>query len=96
MTEPIQKLNLLDTQYADILANSSSPAFELRLVELGTDSTEARTKTDFITFLKRKPQTSEEWQELMDAWEAACGYRPDAKQLSLISAMLWDEKHEEE
>jgi hypothetical protein len=33
MTDPlIEPLDLLDTDYADILANSSDPSFELQLV----------------------------------------------------------------
>jgi hypothetical protein len=41
------QIELLDTDYADILANSSKPAFELQLIKLGVDLTEARTKTKF-------------------------------------------------
>jgi hypothetical protein len=34
---PIEQINLLDTDYADILANSSHPPFELQLVRLGIE-----------------------------------------------------------
>jgi hypothetical protein len=90
MTEPsIENLNLVDTDYADIIANSINPSFELNLVNLGLNPTEARTKTRFITLMKRKPETPEQWEELMNAWEEACGYRPSDEHFSLISQMLW-------
>jgi len=90
MTElPIEKLNLVDTDYADIIANSINPNFELNLVNLGLSLTEARTKTRFITLMKRKPEIPEQWEELMNAWEEACGYRPSDEQFSLISQMFW-------
>ncbi len=93
---PMEKLNLLDTEYADIIANSNSPRFELQLVTLGVDPTEARIKTRFITLLKHKPETLEEWEELMSVWEEACGYRPSAENINLISALLWDNQDENE
>ena len=52
---PIEQIDLLDTDYADILANSSHPAFELQLVRFGVDAAEARTKTNFLT--SRAPKT---------------------------------------
>jgi hypothetical protein len=92
MTEPpIEQLNLTDTDYADIIANSINPNFELSLVNLGLNPTEARIKTRFITLMKRKPETPEQWEELMNAWEEACGYRPSDEQFFLISKMLWKE-----
>ena len=51
---PIEQINLLDTDYADILA-SSDPSFELQLVRFGVDAAEARTKTNFLT--SRAPKT---------------------------------------
>jgi hypothetical protein len=57
MTDPpIEPLDLLDTNYADILAHSSShPAFEMQLVRFGVDAAEARIKTNFLT--SRTPKT---------------------------------------
>jgi hypothetical protein len=44
MTDPpIEQLDLLDTDYADILASSSYPALELQLLRLGIDRASART-----------------------------------------------------
>jgi hypothetical protein len=85
----IEQLNLLDTEYIDILANSSNPNFELELVKKGVDLTEARIKTEFITLAQHKPETPEQWQTFLDAWEQACGYRPDSKHLQLIENLFW-------
>jgi hypothetical protein len=87
---PLEQLNLLDTEYIDILANSSNPNFELELVKKGLDPTEARIKTLFITLAQQKPETPEQWQTFLDAWEQACGYRPDSTHLQLIENLFWN------
>jgi hypothetical protein len=46
---PLEQINLLDTDYADILAHSSHPSFEMQLVKSGINPSEARIKTNFIT-----------------------------------------------
>ena len=47
MTDPrIEQLDLLDTAYADILANSSYSALELQLLRLGIDWASARTTSN--------------------------------------------------
>ena len=56
---PLKQINLLDTDYADILANSSHPPFELQLVRLGIDPASARTATNFIALMRQKPDTPE-------------------------------------
>lgn len=85
----IEPLNVLDTDYADIVANSYNPVFELNIVKLGMSPAEARVKTKFVTLLSRKPQTQEEWDELFKAWEEACGYRPKPEHLELLARVLW-------
>jgi hypothetical protein len=77
---PIEALDLLDTDYADILANSSDPSFELQLVRFGVGAAEARIKTNFLTLVHQKPETPDEWAILTEAWEAACEYTPNSKQ----------------
>lgn len=52
---PIEPLDLLDTDYTDILANSRHPSFELQLVKSGIDPSEAHIKTNFLT--SRAPKT---------------------------------------
>jgi hypothetical protein len=52
---PIEQLDLLDTDYADILASSNYPALELQLFRLGIDPTQARTTSNFLA--SRAPKT---------------------------------------
>jgi hypothetical protein len=56
MTDPpIEQLDLLDTDYADILASSNYPALELQLLRLGIDPAKARTTSNFLA--SRAPKT---------------------------------------
>ncbi|MEG4007670.1 hypothetical protein QUA41_17420 [Microcoleus sp. Pol11C1] len=89
---PLEQIDLLDTDYADILANSSHPAFEMQLVRFGVDTAEARIKTNFLTLVRQKPQTPEEWAILTEAWEAACGYTPNTQDFQLIVELLWESR----
>jgi hypothetical protein len=43
---PIEPLDLLDTDYADIVASSRYPALELQLLRLGIDWASARTTSN--------------------------------------------------
>jgi hypothetical protein len=52
---PLEQINLLDTDYADILASSHHPSFKLQLVKLEINPSSARMKTNFIT--SRAPKT---------------------------------------
>jgi hypothetical protein len=52
---PLEPIDLLDTDYADILANSSYPALELQLLRIGVDSAGARTTSNFLA--SRAPKT---------------------------------------
>jgi len=52
---PLEPIDLLDTDYADILANSSHPSFELQLVRFGVNAASVRIKTNFLT--SRAPKT---------------------------------------
>lgn len=87
---PIEKLNLCDTQYADILLNSINPGFELGLIAQGVEPEEAGVKARFITLLSRKPETPEAWQELRKSWTETLGKEPTDKDFALISQILWD------
>ncbi|MFW6358038.1 MAG: hypothetical protein ACOC0N_02300 [Chroococcales cyanobacterium] len=92
MIQPhIEKINLLDTEYVDILMNSSSPGFEIRLIQLGVEPDEARLKTDFLTMLQHKPKTPSEWEKLLETWEKAYGYRPNTEHISRISKLIWED-----
>ena len=86
----LSPLDVLDTDYADILAHSSDPSFELQLVWFKVDAASARIKTNFLTLVRQKPETPEEWEVLTAAWEAACGYTPNSKDFQLIIELLWE------
>ncbi|MEG4585420.1 hypothetical protein QUA54_09405 [Microcoleus sp. MOSTC5] len=91
MTDPpIEPLDLLDTDCADILASSSYPALELQLVRFGVDTAEARIKTNFLTLVRQKPETPEEWAILTEAWEVACEYKPSIEDFRLLAEFLWE------
>jgi len=87
---PLEPLDLLDTDYADILANSSHPSFELQLVKSGIEPAKARTATNFIALMRQKPDTPEGWAALTEAWEEACGFEPELEHLQLLVQLLWN------
>jgi hypothetical protein len=87
---PLEQINLLDTDYADILANSSHPPFELQLVRSGIDPASARTATNFIALMRQKPDTPEGGAALTEAWEEACGFDPELEHLQLLVQLLWN------
>jgi hypothetical protein len=87
---PLEPIDLLDTDYADILANSSQPAFELQLVRFGVNAASARIKTNFITQVRQKPETPEQWATLTKAWEVACDYKPSVEDFRLLAEFLWE------
>jgi hypothetical protein len=89
---PLEPLDLLDTDYAGILANSSHPTFEMQLVRSGIDATKARTATNFIALMRQKPETREGWAALTKAWEAACGFEPELEHLQLLVQLLWHDQ----
>ena len=87
---PIEPLDLLDTDYADILGNSSLPSFELQLVKFGINPASSRTATNLIALMRQKPNTPEGWAALTKAWEEACGYKPSDEHFQLLSKLVWD------
>lgn len=87
---PIEQLDLLDTDYADILTSSSYPALELQLVRLGINPAQARTTTNFLTLVRQRSDTPASWAALAEAWEAGCGFEPNLEHLQLILELLWN------
>ena len=87
---PLEPLDLLDTDYADILANSSAPSFEMQLIKLGIDATEARTTTNFLTLVRQRSDTPASWEALAEAWEAGCGFELNLEHLQQILELLWN------
>ena len=87
---PLEPLDVLDTDYTDILAHSSHPAFELQLVRFRVDTAEARIKTNFITLVRQKPKTPEQWATLTEVWFVACEYKPNVEDFRLLPEFLWE------
>jgi len=87
---PIEPLDLLDTDYADMLANSSDPSFELQLVRFGVGAASARIKTNFFTLVRQKPKTPEQWATLTEVWFVACEYKPSVEDFRLLPEFLWE------
>jgi hypothetical protein len=81
---------LLDTDYAHILASSSHPSFELQLVKSGINPSEARIRTNFLTLVRQKPETLEQWATLTQAWEVACEYKSRVENFRLLAEFLWE------
>lgn len=76
--KPIQDLGITDTEYAALIAKGYEPVLERELIALGEDPDQARKLTRFVGLLKDKPpETEEDWEEFMAAWEDACGYKPN-------------------
>jgi hypothetical protein len=64
----------------------------MQLVRFGVDAAEARIKTNFLTLIRQKPETPKQWAALTAAWEAACGYTPNAQDFQLIVELLWESR----
>ena len=76
---PIHDLNMSDTEYAQLISKGYEPILERQLIALGEDPGKARSLTQFVGLLQDKPpETEPEWEELMSAWEDACGERLNA------------------
>jgi hypothetical protein len=91
MTDPpIEQLDLLDTDYADILASSNYPALELQLLRLGIDPARARTTSNFLALVRQKPNTPEQWAAITKAWEVGCGFEPELEDFQQIVELLWN------
>ena len=87
---PLEPIDLLDTDYADILANSSHSSFEMQLVKSGIDAASARIKTNFITLVPQKPETPEQWAVLTEAGFVVYEYKPSVEDFRLLPELLWE------
>ena len=84
-----EEINLLDTDYADIIANSPHAAIEMNLREWGADAEEARVQTQWLTVLSREPQTAEEEQRWIETWEEVTGRTISEQEFLALSRLLW-------
>ena len=86
---PIEKLNMLNTEYAQMLANSSGNDLDIQFMRLGINPTQARNQLRFLALMKRQPETIEATQELIDAWEAVWGCKPTKEDIQFIPRLMW-------
>jgi hypothetical protein len=72
MTEP-NDLNMLDTEYAALIASCYDPTIERQLIALGQNPSDARDMARFMGLItKATPQTDEEWEEFNAIWVDIC------------------------
>ncbi len=67
---PIHDLGMTDTEYATLAAFGYDPTLERMMIEAGSSPKEARLLTRIVGLVKDKPpETDEEWDEFLNAWE---------------------------
>lgn len=86
---PTEDFNLLDTDYADIIANSPKPDVEIHLREWGSEPEEARVQTQWLTVLSKQPQTREEEERWIDTWEEVTGRTISTEEFLALAELLW-------
>ncbi|MFW6296843.1 MAG: hypothetical protein ACOC04_06600 [Halothece sp.] len=86
---PSEDLQLLDTEYADIIANSPHPDVEINLRQCGNESEEARRQTQWLTVLSREPKTQEEEKRWIETWEEVTGRALSEQEFLKLYQLLW-------
>ena len=85
----LEDLQLLDTDYADILANSPQPDVEIHLRQWGAEAEEARMQTQWLTVLSREPKTQEEEKRWIETWEEVTGRVLSEQEFLKLYQLLW-------
>ena len=83
MTEPlIQNLDLLDTEYADAVAQGRDPIQEAKerliyqqIVAWENNPEDVEAKAIFLSLLGNPVVNDAQFEILISAWKDACGYR---------------------
>ena len=66
----IYNFDMMDTEYAQLIAQGYDPNLERKLVDLGESQEEARKLARIVGLTKDKPpETDQEWEEFMQVWE---------------------------
>ncbi|WP_080683975.1 hypothetical protein [Aphanizomenon flos-aquae] len=66
----IYNFDMMDTEYAQLIAQGYDPNLERELVDLGESQEEARKLARIVGLTKDKPsETDQEWDEFMQVWE---------------------------
>lgn len=84
-----EEIDLLDTEYADIMANSPHPDVEINLRQCGNESEEARRQTQWLTVLSREPKTQEEEKRWIETWEEVTGRALSEQEFLKLYQLLW-------
>jgi hypothetical protein len=88
--DEVEDLQLLDTDYADLIANSPQPNVEMNLRQWGAEAEEARIQTQWLTVLSREPKTPEEEEKWMETWEEVTGRTISEQEFLTLSRLLWN------
>ena len=65
----IYNFDMMDTEYAQLIAQGYDPNLERELVDLGESQEEARKLARIVGLTKDKPpETDQEWEEFMQVW----------------------------
>ena len=65
----IYNFDMMDTEYAQLIAQGYDPNLERELVDLGESQQEARKLARIVGLTKDKPpETDQEWDEFMQVW----------------------------
>ena len=86
---PTEEINILDTDYAEILANSPHPDVEINLRQGGAEAEEARMQTQWLTVLSREPKTQEEEEQWIETWEKVTGRLLSEQEFLNLYQLLW-------
>lgn len=84
-----EEISLLDTEYADIIANSPQPDVEINLRQGGAEAEEARRQTQWLTVLSREPKTQEEEEQWIQTWEEVTGRTISEQEFLTLYQLLW-------
>ncbi len=87
--EKVEDLQLLDTDYADIIAHSPQPDVEMNLRQWGAEAEEARIQTQWLTVLSREPKTQEEEEQWIQTWEEVTGRTISEQEFLTLYQLLW-------
>ena len=87
--QEIENLEILDTEYVEIIANSPKPKLEINLRHSGAQPKQARVQTQWLTILSRKPKTPEEVQTWLQTWEQVNGTTLSIEQFQTLAKLLW-------
>lgn len=71
--------------------NLNISQFESELIKLGINPSEAKDKTQFFELLKKRPETDEEWDELIDAWESGFENKSNVDMMTILE-LFWLDK----